>query len=81
MKSRSAPYNMHDLAGLLGLVNIRRKGPPLDKFMIILVCRSADYASDLTERIQRALDVPENISFVIGYLESDGKFAVSSILP
>jgi hypothetical protein len=81
VKTRSAPYNMGDLAGLLGLANIRRKGPPLDKFMLILVCRGADYASDLTERIQRALEIPENISFVIGYLESDGKFAVVSMLP
>ena len=81
VKRRSTPYSMHDLAGLLGLANIRRQGPPFDKFMIILVCRGADYASSLTEKIQRALEVPENISFVIGYLESDGKFAEFSILP
>lgn len=81
IKSKFAPYTTHDLAGLLGLVNIRYKGLPLDKFMIIVVCRSEENANKITERIQRVLDVPSNISFVIGILDTDGKFTAFSELP
>lgn len=72
-------YTMSDIAGLFGLVNIRRE-EPLDKLMIILVC-GRDDVDTLTKKIQESLDIPPNISLIIGGYLPDGQFSAFAMLP
>jgi hypothetical protein len=81
VKYREAFFYQNDVERLLKLANDPNVGQALNQFLMFLVCKDELLANELRIHLPSLLSIPVNSSFLIGYLNPEGGFTVTSTIP